>query len=148
MAGDPLPGLCDAPLRLDPPGWDLKASPDGTWRLRADLPRPLSPGEYTLRLREECLEGERSTLGQERDFRVGIAVYPNPLPPGADLTVENLEPGSRIRVLDVAGRERLSLRIDGPAQTLPLDLAPGLYLLRLEAPSGTLLALQKLVVIR
>jgi hypothetical protein len=140
---------CEVSFRLQPVGWDLDPpsplSPDFT----LDLPGPLTPGSYMLQLLGACLPAPEEALGLERSFRVGLLLYPNPLRSGDDLVLENLEPGSTVEVHDVAGSEQLSWRVESvPERRLLNGLAPGLYFLRIRAPSGELLGIEKLAVIR
>jgi hypothetical protein len=79
---------------------------------------------------------------------VGFLAYPNPLRSGAELVLENLEPGSRVQVLDVSGREQVSWAVDDTIDRRMLDIAPGLYFLRVQSPAGELVGLQKLGVLR
>jgi hypothetical protein len=87
--------------------------------------------------------------GQERRFLVGFAVYPNPVRAGAELTVENADPGTRLELLDVSGRRGWTWRPGSGLDRRPMtDTAPGLYFLRIENPEGRLQEVRKLVVLR
>jgi hypothetical protein len=77
-------------------------------------------------------------------------VYPNPVPPGVDLVIENVERGSRVEIHDLRGIPRVTfITVDAPVQRrLVTDLAPGLYILRIEDTDGRLLLVQKLFIRR
>jgi hypothetical protein len=144
LAGDPL--ACDPRFRLEPGGTDLVSTARGGSFLVA-LPAPLTTGVYSLRLDADCLDPEGE--GLERTFGVGRLLYPNPVGPGQDLVIENLEPGTRISVHDLRGEERLAWTAAGSFERRAIgDLPPGLYLVRFKAPDGTAAGLEKLAVIR
>ncbi|MEM1055944.1 MAG: T9SS type A sorting domain-containing protein [Bacteroidota bacterium] len=84
-------------------------------------------------------------------FTVGEA-RPNPTHGSARLAVTLAEAGAvTLRVYDALGREVVSSRTESPAVTVQLvvpvgDLAPGAYVVRVEAPGGT--AVRRLTVVR
>jgi hypothetical protein len=147
------PFTCPGGFVLEPPGTPVptwEPAPAGAeYTLRIPLAAPLRPGTYTLRFGDPCLGERISPLGTEVIFRAGPLVYPNPIPPEGDLVVENMEPGSRVHVLDLRGEERASFTVEGAAHRRPVtDLAPGLYILRIEDPEGRLVSVQKIVIRR
>ena len=97
----------------------------------------------TLRLASTCAQSP----GDARTFRVGAVFYPNPLRGGADLVLEGLPPGARIRVFDVQGELRLEWQVTTPAEAHPMDLPPGLYFLRFDG-MGLSSQTAKLVILR
>jgi hypothetical protein len=137
---------CPVPFVLDPYGWELGPQEPAGEDLEVLLPEALATGTYTLRLAEPCLAG--SSLGASRSFPVELVVFPNPLGPGSPLTLVNLEPGSRVQLLDVAGNETLSFTTVSSPEIRQVDVAPGLYFVRLLDPGGRLLTIHKLAVIR
>jgi hypothetical protein len=150
LGGGPFRPTCPEPFRLSPVGESLsyQDTPE-EGAVRVPLAAPLAPGSYTLSLVPECLSTAAAGPGRERRFLVGFAVYPNPVHPGADLTVENAVPGMRLRLLDVSGRERWTWRVESGVDRRPMgDTAPGLYLLRIEDPAGRFQEVLKLVVLR
>ncbi len=150
LGGGPFAASCPEPFRLDPPGEPLayEETPEpGT--LRIPLAAPLAPGAYTLAFAPDCLAGTAVGPGRERRFLVGLAVYPNPVRAGAELTVENADPGTRVELLDVSGRRGWTWRLGSGTDRRPMtDTAPGLYFLRIENPEGRLQEVRKLVVLR
>ncbi len=146
LGGGSPPGGCALSFRLDPPGWVLGPLNPGGNPLRLPLPEALAAGRYTLVLGGDCLEAP--ALGLERDFRVGLRIYPNPLPAGTAVTVENAPAGSRAVLLDIQGRELDAWRIEGSPDIHPVKLASGIYLLQLRPPAGGPRETQRLVVLR
>ena len=109
------------------------------------LGQPLGSGVHTLELQAPCVPEN----GSSRTFRVGRAMYPNPVRPGQNVVVEGIEPGTRIAFYDLNGQERLAWRATGITEIRSLDaLAPGLYLVRFESTDGKTLGIEKLAIIR
>ena len=139
-------GTCPPEFALEPDAADLSLPTGSAEAFRLSLSRPLAAGEYTLRLVGVCAA---SPLGTSRSFRVGYWIYPNPVRSGEELTFENLEPGSRVKLFDVTGNERLAFRTGSPTDRRSVDaLGPGLYFVRLESPEGRLIGIEKVAVIR
>jgi len=148
MSGD-APS-CDYQYRLKVPDtqWSHQSG-DPRWpSFDLSINPPLDPGTYTLELIGECLPDPSESLGLSRSFVVGFVAYPNPIRSGDELILENLEPGSRIQLLDVSGREQLSWVVSATIDRRSLDIAPGLYFLRVQSPGGELVGLQKLGILR
>jgi hypothetical protein len=144
LGGDSL--ACDPRFHLEPGATDLFSTARGGTFLVA-LPAPLSKGVYTLRLEADCLDVEAEGLA--RSFGVGRVLYPNPVGPGEDLVIENLEPGTRIAIHDLRGEERLAWTAEGSLERRAVrDLPPGLYLVRFALPDGTAAGVEKLAIIR
>ena len=73
----------------------------------------------------------------------------NPLRLGEPLVLENVSPGSKVEILDVAGRVRASWRVAGDRDQRTLDdLAPGLYFIRLQEITAGNMTTRRLVVLR
>jgi hypothetical protein len=154
-SGEPCPeGFVLEPLGTLLTTWS--AAPAGAdHTLEIPLDAALATGDYTLRFADACRAGRASPLGTERSFTVtsgaGVpVVYPNPVPPGVDLVIENVERGSRVEIHDLRGAPRVTfITMDAPVQRRPVtDLAPGLYILRIEDTDGRLLLVQKLFIRR
>lgn len=137
---------CPARLVLDPGNRDLGPAP-GPGSSTVPLAGSLAAGDYTLRLTGDCLDPADRALA--REFHVGIVLFPNPVRPGQDLVLQNVTLGSRIQVRDVAGSERLSWTTAAVLERHSVDaLAPGLYVLRVEAPDGRTTGVLKFAVVR
>ncbi len=146
----PFVTSCSRPFHLEPKGheWVRMSVPD-SGEVTFFLVRPLPAGTYTLSLDLDCLPAGVSPLGLSRSFRVGALVFPNPLRLGEPLILENVSPGSEVKILDVAGRVRASWRATGDHDQRTLgDLAPGLYFIRLQEIIGGSATTRKLVVLR
>jgi hypothetical protein len=147
---------CPQGFFLEPPGIALtawtEASPGADYTLEIPLESDLVSGAYTLRFADACLDGCASPLGAARGFSVAATppvVYPNPVPPGADLVIENVEPGSRVEIHDLRGVPQVTfVTVDTPQRRPVTDLAPGLYLLRVEDPEGRLILLERIFIRR
>jgi hypothetical protein len=142
---------CDAPFVLEPGGllpriFARILYPAG---VILALDEPLRAGAYTLSVRPDCLPAGANPLGISRSFRVGVAMFPNPLRLGEPLVLENVLPGSEVEVLDVAGRVRTSWRVSNERERRDLgDLPPGLYFIRLQEVADGSRTTRKLVVLR
>lgn len=146
----PFVTTCSRPFHLEPKGheWARMSEPD-SGEVTFFLASPLPAGTYTLSLDPDCLPAGVSPLGLSRSFRVGVLVFPNPLKSGEALVLENAAPGSKVEILDVAGRVRASWRTTGDRDRRILDeLAPGLYFIRLQDVTSGEATTQKLVVLR
>jgi subtilisin family serine protease len=142
LGGDSL--ACDPTFVLQP---ENRSFPETVHSGSFDLALggSLASGVHTLEAHGSCIAEQ----GSSRTFRVGRAMYPNPVGPGQDVVVEGIEPGDRIALYDLNGQERLSWRATGNTETRSLDvLAPGLYLVRFEGTDGKTLGIEKLAIIR
>jgi hypothetical protein len=142
LGGGDLPDSC-AVFELEPGGLVLTEPLRKGASLELILPAPLAMGTYTLRLASSCARAP----GDTRSFRVGAVFYPNPLRGGADLILEGLPVGARVRIFDVRGEEQLQWQVAGLAEARPIDLPPGLYFLRFDG-AGVVAETGKLVVVR
>ena len=142
LGGDSL--ACDPTFVLEPEDRSFpETARSGSLDLHLDS--ALASGVHTLQLQGACVDEQ----GSARSFRVGRAMYPNPVKNGQEFVVEGLEAGSRVAFFDVNGQERLSWQATGVEQRGLLDaLAPGLYFVRFESAEGKTLAIEKLAVIR
>ena len=78
-----------------------------------------------------------------------MQIFPNPLCIGEPLTMENLEPGSRVELLDVSGRVRAAWRAERGRMSRPVEgLAPGLYFIRAQEAGSGSRVVRKLLLMR
>jgi len=141
----PLPEpACPGAFSLEPEGLSPPYEATGTVAVLT-LSTSLAGGVHTVSLNPACFP-DYPSLGASRDFLVGVSVYPNPVTGDGPLTLANLPGPGRVTLHDLRGDELRSWEVPAGTSRLSLNVAPGLYMLRIE--SDKQVSIQKIAVRR